>query len=308
MQALFSALPDAVVAFDTTGRIHTTNAIAEQLFGYPVGGLVGVRVRELVPSVSWTPDRWPAGKIQRVEGVRRDGSRFPAEVTVGEVDGTYIGVVRDTTRVRELQREVLAAADAVRQHISEEMHDDVGQRLTGLELMVDALSRHATVSADPAVGAIVSHVARGLREVHSATRRLVREGVPTEVDSDGLLAELDRLATRVREWYGRDCTLVAPDPVALLSTTATELYRIVQEAVSNSLRHGKAKSIHIAVRSDDTGIGIEVRDDGEGFADHASGGGFGTRLMRIRAARIGGALAITTTDGGTVVTISLPNA
>ena len=308
LQALLSALPDAVVAFDPTGRIHTTNAAAEHLFRYPTGGLVGRSVFELVPSL-WGPrDRWPVGRRQGCEGLRRDGSRFPAEIAVGEADGSYVGVVHDVTRIRDLEGEVLAAADAVRQLVAEELHDDVGQQLTGLELMVDALSRHPTVSADPAVGSLVSNVAQGLHQVHAATRQLVGAIVPAEVDSDGLVAALDRFAARVRAWYGCGCDLVASGPVSLPGATTTQLYRIVQEAVSNALRHGEPKTIRVTVQSDADGLGVEVRDDGGGISDQTDGVGDGTKFMRMRAARIGGTLAITPVDGGTVVAIRCPKA
>jgi two-component system, LuxR family, sensor kinase FixL len=307
LRAVLAATPDGVVLFDERGVIDTANAAVAQMFGYPVGGLVGRSVHLLIPAISGALDPWAVGS-RNVEAVRRDGTHFAVEVSVRAAGRSFAGVIRDMARTRELERQVVDAADAVRKAVGEDLHDNVGQQLTGLELMVDALARRVTVS-DRVTSSLVAKVAEGLKQAHADIRQLMTGIIPTEVPADGFVATLERLVTRVRECYDRKCDLVTTNPVQLPdAATATHLFRIVQEAVCNAIRHGHTKVIRLTVREEPDALVVEVRDDGGGFSNNANRHGLGTRLMQDRATRIGGTLTITAVDGGTVVTVCLPTA
>jgi signal transduction histidine kinase len=303
--AVLAATPDGVVLFDERGVINTANAAVEKMFGYSTGDLVRRSVRLLIPAVPGAPDPWAVGS-RNADAVRRDRTHFAVEVSVQASGKSFAAVIRDTTRVRELERQVVDAADSVRKAVGEDLHDNVGQQLTGLELMVDALSRRVTGS-DRATSALVTKVAEGLRQAHADLRQLMTGIIPTEVAADGFVTALERLVTRVRECYNRQCELMATGQVQLADeATATHVFRIVQEAVCNAIRHGHTRTIRLIVREEADALVVEVRDDGGGFGTNPNRTGLGTRLMRDRATRIGGTLSIAALDGGTVVTVRVP--
>jgi two-component system CheB/CheR fusion protein len=301
LRAVLAATPDAVVTFDGQGVIDSANPAAERLFGYPAGQLVGHPVRLLLPAQDGASESWTGGAWE-AEAVRRDGSRFAVEVSVGMADGAFAAVVRPVGPERSL----VDAADAVRQRICEDLHDNVGQQLTGLGLMADTLAVRVA-GAGAATEALVAQVAQKLRKVHADVRTLVSGTIPTDVPADGVVPALERLAAYVRDHCGCGCELTAAGPVRLAdATAATQLFRIAQEAVCNAVRHAHPTTIRIVVRAEPGAVTAEVQDDGGGFSGGPGDAGLGTRLMRDRAARVGGTVSIASGGGGTVVTARVP--
>lgn len=304
--AVLAATPDGVVVFDEQGIIETANAAAERMFGYAAGDLAGHSVRLLIPQEADAPNIWVVGENRSVEAVRQDGSRFAVELTVGVAGSAFAGIIRDVTHVRELERRLVDSADAIRKAVGEDLHDNVGQQLTGLELMVDALAKRVT-GCDRATAALVAKITEGLKQAHADIRQLMTGIIPTEVPADGLVEGLERFVTRIREYYGRECELVTNHEVRLAdAATATHLFRIVQEAVCNAIRHGHTRVIRLTVNAEPDALAVEVRDDGGGFTKKSNHTGLGTRLMQERAARIGGTLTITPINGGTLVAVRVP--
>jgi signal transduction histidine kinase len=132
--------------------------------------------------------------------------------------------------------------------------------------------------------------------------------MPVEVDPEGLRVALEELAARTSEQSGTLCKLDCTGPVEVANAvTATHLFRIAQEAVSNALRHGHARNIHIALSAEADTLTLSVRDDGVGLPgplDETRG--LGVRIMRNRAGLIGGTLTIGPSEGGgTLVTCIL---
>jgi signal transduction histidine kinase len=224
-------------------------------------------------------------------------------LTVVVAGGRFVATVRDVTGRKDLERRARDAAALVERQIGEDLHDNVGQQLTGLGLMVDALA----AGGPPAAGGLVGKIAEALRRIRADVRRLATGLVPVGVPPEGFGAVLEDLAAQVRDQcrVGCECVTVG-DPRLPDSAAATHLFRIAQEAVSNALRHGRATAIRITLRGEPGAVTMEVRDNGAGFSPGE--GGLGIRLMRDRAARIGGELAVAPTDGGTVVTVRTPAA
>lgn len=324
LRAIVTTAADAIVTLDRRGQITSVNPAAEWMFGYTAAELVGRNIAMLM-SLSFLGDRGgnpeesartsmrkAIGTGREVQAVRKDGSTFPVELSVSETGslGLFTGIIRDVTRRLELEREVLEAAGREQRRIGQELHDHVGQELTGLELLTDALGERLQ-SPDPGPAELVAKIAAGLKRVHHDVRALSRGLVPVEVSPNGLRAALAGLAAQVGDQAGIRCTfdahesVRAPDP-----TTATHLVRIAQEAVSNALRHGRPDSIHIALRAEYGLLVLEIHDDGIGIGDSpVPGAGLGLRLMEYRASLIGGTLAVGPgDDGGTRVTCSVPKA
>jgi PAS domain S-box-containing protein len=224
----------------------------------------------------------------------------------------FLGVAFDITRRRELEREVLgrevlAIAEREQRQIGQELHDSVGQELTGLGLMAQSLAQRLPEGA--AEKRIALRLLAELDSVHRQVRELSRGLIPVHVESRGLAAALDDLAARTSAASGISVTAECPEWVELPDhPTATQLLRIAQEAVSNALRHGRPRHIRLSLLAEPDGLRLRVKDDGIGFQSGPDqGDGLGIRIMHFRAGVIGGVLQISPSQGGgTVVSCTLP--
>jgi two-component system CheB/CheR fusion protein len=224
----------------------------------------------------------------------------------------FLGVAFDMTRRKELereavQREVLALTAREQQHIGQELHDGVGQELTGLGLMAQSLAQRLQEAVPEK--RIALRLIAGLDSVHQQVRELSRGLIPVHVESRGLAAALDDLVARMTEASGISVTAECPECLEVADhETATQLFRIAQEAISNAVRHGRPRHIRLMLHTEPNGLRLRIEDDGIGI----QGGperfkGLGLRIMHYRAGQIGGVLQIgRSRGGGTVVSCTLP--
>lgn len=322
LRALVTTAIDGIITITRDGRIDSVNPAAEQMFGYRREELIGQNVRLLMPSPfreehdSYLRDyhRTSVKKIigigREVQALRKDGTTFPIDLTVSEIGelGLYTGIIRDSTARKQMEREVLEATSREQARIGQELHDGVGQELTGLSLTADAIAQRLR-SRDAPEAALAERLTDGLVRVHEQVRALSHGLVPVEVDAEGLRAALETLAARTTAQTGVECTFACEGRCEVADTlTATHLYRIVQEAVSNALRHARPNTIAIHWRMTAGLLTLSVRDDGCGFTPPpVSSAGLGTRLMRYRAGMIGGHLTVARRpEDGTEVVCTLP--
>jgi signal transduction histidine kinase len=168
------------------------------------------------------------------------------------------------------------------------------------EILVQKLAKKSKTDA-----ARVAEIARQVREAIGQTRLLARGLSPVVLESEGLMSALQELATYTEKMFHTECAFECETPVLVDDhATATHLYRIAQEAVSNGIRHGKAKHIRISLKQQGGRIVLVVKDDGSGLPkDLATAKGMGLRIMRYRATMINGSLAVQRDpNGGTSVT------
>lgn len=218
----------------------------------------------------------------------------------------FLGVSFDVTRQKELEREVLEIAAREQRQIGQELHDSVGQELTGLGLMAQSLVQRIPDSMQEKK--IALRLLAGLDNLHSEVRELSRGLIPVHLESRGLAAALDELATRTTEASGIPVSADCPAWVELPDhLTGTQLFRIAQEAVTNAVRHGGPRHIGVSLDSGPNGLQLRIKDDGIGFQGDADAKGLGLRIMQYRAGVVGGVLQIQASHGGgTVVTCTLP--
>jgi PAS domain S-box-containing protein len=228
----------------------------------------------------------------------------------------FLGVSFDITgrkemereiRRKEVEREILEITDRKQREIGQELHDGVGQLLTGLGLMAQTLTQR--LPEDSPEQRIAVRLVAGFNQLHQQVRALARGLVPVEMEAKGLWAALDDLATSMGEQSGIPVTFQSPEWVEMPDhATSMELHRIAQEAVSNALRHGRPRKVHLTIVPQPNGLRLRIMDDGVGLADRPDKGkGLGIRIMEYRASLIGAALRIRPgQEGGTVVTVTLP--
>jgi PAS domain S-box-containing protein len=319
-RSLLESAPDGIVIVQSNGCIALVNRQTEQLFGYTRDELVAMPIEMLIPeglrgrhatyraSFFAQPTARPMGANLNLFGLRKDGSEFPVEVSLSPLataEGILVtAAIRDITERKRLEQEVLDVAAAEQRRIGQELHDGTGQALTGLSMLADNLA-DVLRSALPAEAPRADRVAKGLRAALAETRTLSRGLIPVEVDAEGLMAALTELTKRITEIHAVRCTFECIDPVPVEDNfVATQLFRIAQEAITNSLKHGKAAAIRVSLETRAGFLTLRVADDGLGFAAvNGANEGVGLRIMKYRAGQIGAQFAVRPgPNQGTVVT------
>jgi len=230
---------------------------------------------------------------------------------VGELDRRVqertAALQREVAERQRLDREVAQVADRERHRLGQELHDSLGQHLTGTALAAQVLKeklalRSASETAD--AEKLVRYVEQGI----DLTRNLARGFFSPELDADGLTVALRGLAENTTERFGIDCVFEGDESLGIHdSAVATQLYRIAQEAVANSIKHAAAQQITIRLTMRASELSLAISDDGIGFPDRLSRSkGLGLQLMRHGASLAGASFDVRRNGlRGTIVTCRL---
>lgn len=237
------------------------------------------------------------------EGLEPDNTLVAVMMHVG----TQLGRVVER---RRLQQEVVDAVWEQQRAFGQDLHDTVGQELTGIAMLADSLARKLAQRTAPEAAA-VRELAQMLQQAKQNTRRLAKGLLPVEVDAEGLKAALEELAENTRERCGIEVRVqVEPSLKLEDNRIATHLFRIAQEAVTNVVRHASAHHLMLGLsRTRGGAVELRVSDDGRGMPRSARRRprGVGLQIMRYRAQLIDADLAIQSgSPGGTEVVCRLP--
>ena len=209
---------------------------------------------------------------------------------------------------KRLEREILAAGERERNSIGADLHDNLGQQLTALELMCTALKEEA--AAQPELARGLDSMGKMLREAIAQTRALARGLVPVGSEPDALQIGLTELAERTTALGRVRCHFDSPQPIAVEDAfVAGHLYRIAQEAVNNAVKHSRAKNITLRFVRDGTKLVLDIVDDGAGMARARAGqsAGLGLGIMQHRARAIGADVEVVSKRGeGVAIRCTLP--
>jgi two-component system sensor histidine kinase UhpB len=206
---------------------------------------------------------------------------------------------------RESAREALRAQEGERLRIARELHDEIGQTLTAVAVHAERMAHGPRETMPDALLDMAATVRGSLDDV----RRIAHELRPEALDDLGLVNALITLCERVATQSGLEVRRrFAPAPPPLERETELAVYRIAQEALTNALRHGGARSVLVSLTAADGGGALlVVRDDGRGLPDPLPGAGRGIAGMRERALLVAGDLTIGAgPDGGTEIALRLP--
>jgi signal transduction histidine kinase len=225
-----------------------------------------------------------------------------------ELQASNVEMQRQVAERREMQQAILEISEREQQRIGHDLHDGLGQELTGIAFLSKALAeglaaedRREAQAALEIVG-LVNHAIAQARE-------LARGLCPTELDTDGLGTALRQLALRAEALFGVECEVEAgPAPGTRDKASEEHLYRIAQEAINNAVKHGHARRLQLSLKERDGSSVMTVSDDGAGFVPPPAGHkGMGLQLMNYRARMIGGRLELTRAgERGTLVRCSWP--
>jgi two-component system sensor histidine kinase UhpB len=273
------------------------NTPAPMLLGEQCEAAVGEFIDSLIscptaPTEMEARIRTPTGMTRAVHITGRN------EFASARIRGIVL-TIRDVTAERELEREVLEIAARERLRLSSDIHEGLGQELTGISLLLKSASMRDV--SDPcalrySLENITGHVNRAI-----ATARDVASGLsPLQVVRGSLASALHRLAQDVSSRVPVHVEFgSAIDEERLDDGAAEHFYRIAQESISNALRHSGCTTVKVALRSAAAEVTLTITDNGRGFDRVLTGrGGIGLRMMEYRARIAGGALRVERSPGG----------
>jgi len=324
LRAILDTAVEGIITIDERGLIESFNPASEKFFGYTAAEVIGKNISVLMA----TPHRERHdGYLEnyrhtghaRIIGIgretiakRKDGSLFPIDLSVSEVRLSdrriFTGFVRDISERKRLEREILEISEREQRRIGQDLHDGLCQHLAGIEMLSQVLAQKLAPKFKDAAGRAQA-ITQAVRASISQTRLLARGLSPVTLESEGLMAALSELAVNTEKIFGINCRLVCPAVVKFDNyAAATHLFRIAQEAVSNAIKHGKARNVSIQFYEDAAQIRLRVDDDGKGFPEKFTGGsGMGLRIMQSRIGMVGGSLTIENRPaGGVSVIFSTP--
>jgi two-component system sensor histidine kinase UhpB len=327
---------DSVIATDLTGRVQYWNAGAEEIFGYRAEEMLGRTVDVLYPDEDPARLADDLARILAGEphigdwlGRRKDGQAVWVDVKTsllrdagGRAVG-FLGVAKDITErkraellldgshqgLRDLTGRLQRAREQERAVIARRIHDELGQVLTALAMDVAWLEARLGARLPP-LSDKCRAMAGQIEQAIGRVRTLATELRPAVLDDLGLVPAIEWEIQQFTLRTGVECALDLPaQPPVLDSERATDVFRILQEALTNVARHAGARRVEVRLWADPRRLELEVRDDGRGIgsAEAADRRSLGLLGMRERALRWGGGMEVGPRHGGgTCVRLTVP--
>jgi len=316
--ALLTTVSDLIFELRKDGLILSFHAPRDNEFSLTADAVVGRRLMELLTTSVGQLAMHYLEKAFRTGAAQTFSCQYllPGKLRYFETrialrgGGTALAIVRDVTDRETLEREVVESSSRVQTRIGQDIHDGLGQHLTGITFLSRALEKNLAAKNLPEA-AEAAEISKLVIEALSQTRNLARGLFPVEVESTRLGQSFRELATTAEQLFHISCVVECDHQLAVSNRNAsTHLFRLVQEAIHNAVKHGKAHRVTIQLGAAGDKAVLRVIDDGVGFPPEGTRRtGLGLRIMTYRAQKVGGTLEVQPgQNGGTVVTCTFnPN-
>ncbi|MHC4885994.1 MAG: ATP-binding protein [Planctomycetota bacterium] len=320
LSTILSSVRDAILVLDAQGKIAINNVSAETLFGAAPNGLLGISIFSLLGNTQKGSAR-DGQDLQELLARDQEEGWHESEYRWSTFDGgSFIGLcaltpvplaekqgqgfvcsIRDISGQRRLELAAMKIEEQERRLLGRELHDELGQVLTGISLVAFSLSKELKDSSGRSTDKVES-IIKYTGEAVQLSRNLAKGISLHSVDEGDLGAALSALAKATERRFSIECHCYAPHDIRFPPLQFSQLYRIAQEATNNAVRHGKASHIDLLLQEDSEVATLEILDDGSGITQPIQTEGMGLEIMRHRARVAGGSLSIGPgEDGGTRV-------
>lgn len=320
---LIDSLPEIIYTVDIQNRLTVVNRAMLEVTNKKREELIGKRISEIWQDETTVDVEALAATVMRtgraVSGQERhwftpDGSIRWFNLTLAplRVQGKITGLVCAVTEVTDrkaLEQEILEISNREQRRLGSDLHDGLGQELTGLSLLLKGLEVQLEREA-PQYSAQVAKISDLLARAIQSTRSLARGLAPVNLERGGLPEALKHLAARCTDMYNLQCTFTMHGQKVpeLEEGAATHLYRVAQEATTNAARYAEAKSIAIELRTVGRKLQLSITDDGIGLSAGLAQRrpGLGLKIMEYRARMLGGDVVFEEPGRGTRIVLTAP--
>lgn len=310
---IMDVMTDCIIYYDTDLRVIWANKMVSKISGIPPEELAGKRCFEICHKAQGFCKGCPLGDPLHTTHPKAGEIRandlifyimtYPVKNSSGKTIG-IVQIIRNTTEQKMLEREVLEISTKERKKIGNDLHDGLGQMLTGISYMSNALQRNLSGNENtlPIAENIEAYSKRALQMMRDILNGLC----PVAEDPDGLMTALETLCSNVSSIYNVKCYYDCCKDIQVPDyEVSNNLYFIAQEAVSNAIKHSKCTRVTIRLKIINDNLLLTIEDDGIGFIEEAGAQtGLGMRSMRYRASIICGTIDISSTQGkGTTIKV-----
>lgn len=321
--AFLNAIPDLMFQIDRNGTIVAFREGSFSQLHYLRKGLMGKNIYDIADEKRFLASRiinkvmryvkttLSTGRIQIFEQhvpFDSGGRDFEVRMVVSN-ENEVLGMVRDITFHKRLEREILEISGREQRRIGQDLHDSLCQHLAGIGFFGKVIERKLR-SGIPIEASDATEIVNLIDQAITMTRSFARGLNPVRLEADGFMHALNELAANAERLFGISCTVEYIEPILIYDdVTSIHLYRIVQEALNNAIKHGKADKVTISLTIDNAINVLTIKDNGMGFTKSCNQGkGMGLNIMHYRASMIGASLEIKDCkDGGTMVVCSFQN-
>jgi PAS domain S-box-containing protein len=346
LHSVVQSTDEGIISLNSQGEVIFWNKGAETLFGFSTEEMQGRTLEHIIPErfrlahqagiirASRAGKKTFEGEMFELMGLRRDGSEFPLELSLGywhkDREIFFTGIVRDITarkqaeqalqeRERELHQsqeelralgaQLISAQEDERRRLSRELHDDMNQRLAVVALQIQSIQ--STLPESDPMQETLQHLNEQVSSLSDNVRHLAYQLHPSILDDLGLVVALQSSIKDFSQWENipvtfqpQDVRRTVPQDIALC------VYRVTQECLRNVAKHAEASHVSVELKGLETGLQLIIKDDGKGFTPEAvrrGHHGLGLIGMKERIRAVQGTFDIkASTDKGTTITAWIP--
>jgi PAS domain S-box-containing protein len=322
LRNVLTASSDGIAVVREGRIVHANPALARLLRAPGINALIGqptdtwTSTEDLQNLRAWAATKPSATERREVRMLRTTKEAIPVEFSAPrtiswENQPAVLWSLRDISERRALEQALATARQREQASLARDLHDGLGQHLTGLAYKLKALETRLAITSSPESAAVTEMIAIA-NQATTQARDLAHGLSPVDIDPQGLAPALRHLAGSTSQLFQLHCTFACEGPLLTLpGNTANQLYHATQEAITNAHRHGRAKTISVLLRTAPGELTLLVDDDGTGLPadfDPAHMSGMGLKIMRHRLSSIDGRFCIekSPTLGGSRVKLSAP--